>query len=272
MSFDNICKVLAEKYPAHFVKWLIAEELTNIKVLKTELSLEPIRADSVIFIQASNHILHIEFQTLTQSNPGISFRIMDYYVRLKRLYKCPITQVVIFLQETDNEIAFTQEYRDECIIHRYRAIRMWEEDSSLFLGNQGLLPLAPLCRTDSPRKLLSLVSQEVAKISDRETRQNTAAYTEILAGLRFEKGLIRQLLREDIMQESVIYQDILHKGEERAIIRQLNRRFGQINSSLINRITLLPIEKLDTLAEELLDFSTLSDLVAWLEENTSDVK
>jgi Domain of unknown function (DUF4351) len=49
----------------------------------------------------------------------------------------------------------------------------------------------------------------------------------------------------------------------------LNRRFGEINSSLIDRIKLLPIEKLDTLAEALLDFSAVSDLIAWLEQNTS---
>lgn len=65
MSFDNVCKLLAEKYPADFVRWLIAEESTNIKVLKTELSLEPIRADFVTFIQIAKRILHIEFQTLT---------------------------------------------------------------------------------------------------------------------------------------------------------------------------------------------------------------
>ncbi|AFZ04211.1 DUF4351 domain-containing protein [Calothrix sp. PCC 6303] len=269
MSFDNVCKVLAEKYPADFVRWLIAEESTNVKVLKTELSLEPIRADSVTFLQTANQILHIEFQTLTQSNPAIPFRMLDYSVRLKRQYKCPVVQVVIFLQQTDDEIAFTEEYVDDTTRHRYRAVRMWEQDSSLFLSNSALLPLAPLCRTDSPRDLLSQVAQEVAKISDRETRQNTAAYIEILAGLRFEKGLIRQLLSEDIMQESVIYQDILQKGEERTIIRQLNRRFGEIDLSLIDQIKLLPIEKLDTLAEALLDFSALSDLVAWLEQNTS---
>ena len=31
--------------------------------------------------------------------------------------------------------------------------------------------------------------------------------------MQFEKDFIRQLLSEDIMQESVIYQDILQKGE-----------------------------------------------------------
>jgi predicted transposase YdaD len=277
VSFDNICKVLAEKYPADFVRWLIAEESTNVKVLKTELSLEPIRADSVTFLQTANRILHIEFQTLTQSNPAIPFRMLDYSVRLKRQYKCPVVQVVIFLQETNDEIAFTEEYVDDTTIHRYRAVRMWEQDSSLFLGNSALLPLAPLCRTDSPRDLLSQVAEEVAKISDRETRQNTAAYIEILAGLRFEKGLIRQLLSEDIMQESVIYQDILQKGQEqgekkeafRFLNRQLNRRFGEIDSSIIERIRVLSTEQLEALGEEFLSFSNISDLVAWLEQNTS---
>jgi predicted transposase YdaD len=273
LSFDNVCKVLAEKYPADFVRWLTGEDSTDITVLRTELSLEPIRADSVIFIQAGNQILHIEFQTLTKSKPPVPFRMLDYFVRLKRLYKCSITQVVIFLQETDDEIAFTEEYREESTIHSYRAVRMWEQDSSLFLGSSALLPLAPLCRTDSPRELLSQVSQEVAKIADREARQNTAAYTEILAGLRFEKNLIRQLLSEDIMQESVIYQDILQKGEQkeafRFLNRQLNRRFGEIDSSIVERIRVLSTEQLEALGEEFLSFLNVSDLVSWLENNTS---
>ncbi len=147
---------------------------------------------------------------------------------------------------------------------------MWEQDSALFLDNPALLPLAPLTQTDSPQRLLSQVAQSVARISDRETRQNIAAYTEILAGLKFEKDLIQQFLGEEIMQESVIYQDILQKGdkqgEERTIIRQLNRRFGEIDSSLIERIRVLSVEKLDYLAEALLDFSEVSDLIAWLDE------
>jgi predicted transposase YdaD len=96
---------------------------------------------------------------------------------------------------------------------------MWEQDSALFLNNSALLPLAPLKRTSSPQGLLSQISENVAKIVDRETKQDIAAYTEILAGLRFEKNLIRQLLSEEIMQESVIYQDIFQKGEQRG--RQL---------------------------------------------------
>jgi predicted transposase YdaD len=268
VSFDNVCKLLAEKYPLDFARWLLPEEPREIKVLKTELSIEPIRADFLTFLQTENRILHIEFQTKATSKTPIPLRMLDYYVRLTRQYKIPVIQVVIFLQETNEKEVFIEAYSSETTIHRYRVIRMWEQDSALFLNNPGLLPLAPLTRTNSPQSLLSQVSENVAKISDRETKQDIAAYTEILAGLRFEKNLIRQLLSEEIMQESVIYQDILQKGdkqgEQRTIIRQLNRRFIAIDSSLLDRVKMLTIEKLDDLAEALLDFSEISDLVTWL--------
>ena len=64
---------------------------------------------------------------------------------------------------------------------------MWEQYSTLFLDNPALLPLTPLTQTTSPQRLLSQVAQNVARISDRDIRQDIAAYTEILAGLRFQK-------------------------------------------------------------------------------------
>ncbi|MDZ8110239.1 MAG: Rpn family recombination-promoting nuclease/putative transposase [Nostoc sp. DedQUE12a] len=280
-EYDNLCKILAEKYPRDFIRWLLNQEPRTIEILKTELSIEPIRADSVTLLQTENRILHLEFQTRTQSQKPISLRMLDYYVRLTRKYQVPVTQVVIFLQQTNDEIAFTEEYVSEVTTHRYRVIRMWEQDSALFLSNLALLPFAPLTQTDSPQVLLSQVAQEIAKIPDVETRQNTAAYTEILAGLKFKQDLILQLLREATMQESVIYQYILQKGEQRGeqrgeqkeafrfLNRQLNRRFGEIDSLIIDKIRVLSTEQLEQLGEAFLDFSNISDLVAWLEQNTS---
>ncbi len=286
MSYDNVCKSLAEKYPTDFVRWLLPGEKGKAKVLKTELSLEPIHADSVIFLQTENRILHIEFQTRTTSNPTIPFRMLDYSVRLKRLYNLPVTQIVIFLQETDDEMAYTTEYVDETTTHHYQVIRIWEQDSAFFIKNKALLPLAPLTRTDSPQSLLSQVAEEIAKISNRETKQNIVGYTGILAGLRLDKDFIRQLLSEDIMQDSVIYQDILQKGEQRGEQRGLqrgeqigkqqeafhflnlmiNRRFGEVDSSIIERLRVLPTEQLEILGVEFLDFDELADLCNWLDQ------
>lgn len=123
-EYDNLCKVLAEKYPRDFIRWLLNQEPHQIKILKTELSIEPIRADSVTFLQTENRILHLEFQTTVKSKTPIGLRMLDYYVRLTRQYQVPVTQVVIFLQPTSDEIAFTTEYVSEVTTHRYQVIRI----------------------------------------------------------------------------------------------------------------------------------------------------
>ncbi|MEI2583770.1 DUF4351 domain-containing protein [Scytonema sp. PRP1] len=272
MSYDNTCKYLAEQYPADFIKWLLSTETSEIEILKTELSLEPIRADSVTFLQIINTILHLEFQTLPTSNPAMDFRMLDYYTRLKREYGCQIEQVVIFLQQTTSEIVFRQEYVDTNTRHRYRVIRIWEQDPTPLLANPALLPLAALARSDSPNTLLEQVAAGVGMIEENDERQNISACTQILAGLRFDKNLIQQLFREEIMQESVIYQDILQKGEQKGkkqealalILRQLPRRIGPVTPQLQEQIRSLSVPQLEDLGEALLDFSSETDLINWL--------
>ncbi|WP_309242527.1 DUF4351 domain-containing protein [Limnofasciculus baicalensis] len=272
MSYDNTCKYLAEKYPTAFANWLLGIQSSNIEILKTELTNEPIRADAITFLRTANQILHLEFQTLPYSDPPMPLRMLDYSVRLKRQYRCEVEQVVIFLQQTTSEVVFTQEYRDRNTSHHYRVIRLWEQNPALFLANPGLLPLATLTQTDSPETLLTQVAEQIATISDREQQQTIASCTQIFAGLRFEKNLIRQLFREEIMQGSVIYQDILQQGVQRGqqqgeaivILRQLNRRLGTINPILQEQIRGLSTFLLEELAEALLDFFNVEDLVTWL--------
>jgi predicted transposase/invertase (TIGR01784 family) len=272
LSYDNTCKYLAETYPADFARWLLASDTSDIQVLKTELNLEPIRADSVTFLQVANQILHLEFQTTPKSTPPLDFRMLDYYSRLKRQYWCDIEQVLIFLQETSSEIVFQTEYVDKNTRHRYRVIRLWEEDPTPLLANPALLPLAALAKSDSPNNLLEQVAASVDMIEETDERENISACVQILAGLRFEKNLITQLFREDIMQESVIYQDILQKGEQRGlqkgevavILRQLTRRLGAIEPPIEQQIRALSINQLEDLAEALLDFASQADLVNYL--------
>ncbi|MEH2377453.1 MAG: DUF4351 domain-containing protein [Nostoc sp.] len=276
MAYDNTCKYLAENYPAEFASWLLSIDTSDIQVLKTELNLEPIRADSVTFLQIANQILHLEFQTTPKSKTPLDFRMLDYYTRLKREYWCEIKQVVIFLQATSSEGAFQTQYIDTNTRHSYRVIRLWEEDPTPLLANPALLPLATLARTDSPADLLEQVAASVDMIEEADERQNISACVQVLAGLRFDKNVIKQLFREEIMQESVIYQDILQKGlqqgEERGkkqealqlIMRLLTRRFGAIEPEIEQQIRTLSIAQLEELAEALLDFSSQSDLVNYL--------
>ncbi len=59
MSYDSILKFLIEEYSKPILSWLFdirADE--SVTILKTELNLEPIRADGIFFLQAGNKIIH----------------------------------------------------------------------------------------------------------------------------------------------------------------------------------------------------------------------
>ena len=71
LAYDNLCKRLAEESPATFARWLLGTNPGNIQVLKTELSLEPISADAITFLETSSQILHLEFQTQPTSEPPL---------------------------------------------------------------------------------------------------------------------------------------------------------------------------------------------------------
>ncbi|MEG3850014.1 Rpn family recombination-promoting nuclease/putative transposase [Microcoleus sp. herbarium19] len=284
MAYDNTCKYLAEKFPAAFVSWLLPiDEPTSVQVLKTELIQEPIRADSLVFLQTDNQILHLEFETRPYSDPPIAFRMLDYYVRLKRQYSCSINQVVIFLQQTASEQVFVSEYTDANTRHSYRVIRLWEQDPALLLSVPGLLPLATLSQTNSPRTLLEQIATQIATIEEPTQQADLLACTQVLAGLRFEKDLIRQLFRKETMRGSVIYQEIredgLLEGRQLGLLegrkdealsfltRQLTRRIGSIAPETREQIQTLSVEELEDLGEALLDFSSASDLTNWLNEH-----
>jgi len=283
LAYDNTCKYLAEKFPAAFVSWLLPiDEPTDVQVLKTELIQEPIRADSLVFLQTDNQILHLEFETRPYSDPPIAFRMLDYYVRLKRQYSCSINQVVIFLQQTASEQVFVSEYTDANTRHGYRVIRLWEQDPASLLSVPGLLPLATLSQTNSPRTLLEQIATQIATIEEPTQQADLLACTQVLAGLRFEKDLIRQLFRKETMRGSVIYQEIredgLLEGRQLGLLegrkdealsfltRQLTRRIGSIAPETREQIQTLSVEELEDLGEALLDFSSASDLTNWLSD------
>jgi predicted transposase YdaD len=78
------------------------------------------------------------------------------------------------------------------------------------------------------------------------------------------------------MRESVIYQDILAEGEVKGktqgrveearalVIRQLTRKLGNVSPKLLAKIETLPLEQVESLGEDLLDFTLIVNLEKWL--------
>ncbi|NUN65378.1 Rpn family recombination-promoting nuclease/putative transposase [Pseudanabaena biceps] len=208
---DNICKFLAENFSTDFASWILGEAIALTKLEPSELSVEPIRADSVIFLESAKIILHLEFQT--EPNKNIPFRMADYRLRLYR--KSPereVYQVVIYLTPSKSALVYETTFKLKELTHNFHVIRLWEQPTTIFQKYLGLLPFATLSQTSNPEETLRQVAIQIENIEDKQIQSSVAASTAIISGIALDKEIIKRLLRSEIMKESVIYQDILSEG------------------------------------------------------------
>ena len=121
--FDNVSKFLAENFSEDYASWFLGRPVTLTKLSPTELSLEPIRADSLILEQSEDLVLHLEFQTEPDENMG--FRMLDYRVRVYRRFPSKtMHQVVIYLKSTKSNLVYQDSFQFGETSHRYRVIRL----------------------------------------------------------------------------------------------------------------------------------------------------
>lgn len=85
-----------------------------------------------------------------------------------------------------------------------------------------------------------------------------------------EKGL-QQGLQQGVQQglEQGLQQGLeqgLQQGEKKLLMRLLTRRFGKLSPKVCKQIESLEVEKVEDLAEVLLDFKTKAELIKWFNE------
>jgi len=143
---------------------------------------------------------------------------------------------------------------------------------------------------------LALVADRVAAIKNPVLQKEIAGGCHLLAGLGFSQELINAYFTMGILDDSVTYQAAVaeytrrgrlegeRQGEERGlqlglnqglnqglqqeaqalVLRLLPRRCGQLSHEQELAVRALPLEKLEALAEALLDFDGPEALDAWL--------
>ena len=120
------------------------------------------------------------------------------------------------------------------------------------------------------------MAARIEEIPERKLQSDISAMSYILAGLVLDRNRVGQIIRRDIMRESVAYQEILAEGEVKGktqgrieeakslTIRLLTRKLGNISPTLLAKIEALPLERLELLGEDLLDFTSIANLEQWL--------
>jgi len=221
MPYDNLCKYLRQTFQDDFSLWLLGQIFPFAEIQPSELSAEPIRADSVV-LESPCLILHLEFQT--SPSPDIPLRMADYALRLQRRYPSAtmqIRQIVIYLKQTGSPLAQQSRYERGAMVHEFEIVRMWEQDPEQLAQLTGLLPFLVLADPPRAEERLRQVAGRIEGISNEGVRADITAATAVLAGLALNKELVKKILGELGMRESAIYQEwrqeALQEGRQQGI-------------------------------------------------------
>jgi predicted transposase/invertase (TIGR01784 family) len=255
MSFDSTCRRLAEMFPPDFATWLLGRPIAFTELSPTELSIEPIRADSLILLKGESEILHIEFQYKYKKT--LPMRLADYRLRIHRKFpNHRIHQVVIYLHKTKSQKVFQNYFEIAGMYAEFEIIRIWEVPVETLMSSPGLLPFAVLGKSHNAKKSLQQAVRSMVEVSDESQQHEIMAAAYVLAGLKLDAEVVSRIIRRDIMQESVTYQAILEEGSQ---IGEVKGRL-EVARSLLQRgfsvhdvaaIANLTLEQVQALTENL---------------------
>ena len=232
-------------------------------------------------------LLNVEIQSQEESVLGE--RVFTYFYRLKDKFNLPIASLVILGDDRDNwrPSTFSQSLWGCRIEFEFPIVKLLDYESQW----------ADLEASRTPFAIVTMAHLKTK--STRRDLQSRKEWKFRLTRMLYEKGYERQdiiklyrfidwilELPDDLKQafhtELAQYEQerqmpyvtwIERMGEARGrkegelslVLRQLTRRVGIIPGSLIDRVQALPIEQLELLAEDLLDFQGLEDLTGWFE-------
>ena len=142
-----------------------------------------------------------------------------------------------------------------------------------------LMVLTTVNEQQAPEEARYLISRSSLEQPENTSRAIIDLITTIIT-YKFE-----QLSRSEVEQmlgitlkETRVYQEIKQEGREEGreegrtveaqslILRLLTRRVGELPQEIRQRVENLSLEELENLGEALLDFNSMTDLQAWLEE------
>ncbi|EGJ29389.1 MULTISPECIES: Rpn family recombination-promoting nuclease/putative transposase [Moorena] len=229
-------------------------------------------------VLADGEIVLIEMQV--SSMTGFSKRVLynmvkgyvnqlktaEDYIRLKPVIAVTITDFILFdeTQQIINQFVFQEKTEKfECLEEELQLIfielpkfhkRLSELET---LADKWIYFIKEASSFDN-------IPPSLGEVSEIESALNLANQ----AGMTPEELEIadrRAMALQDERGKITYAEEIGRKNEAIAlIIRQLKKRFGEIDKKTISKIEILTIEELENLGEDFLDFNNITDLENWL--------
>ena len=267
--------MLAELIPALDADWQFSYSATVIKEKEFRFDgiFTPLSDDPLV------PMVFAEAQMQTDENFYRRF-FAEIFLYLEQYKVCrPWRGLLIFPSRGFNfgtELPY-QELLDQRVTRLYlRELREQQELSP----NLALLQLLATNREQSAE-----ISKRLLQTAETEAEfERRLSLIETILANKFPDlttEMIMQLLdlKQTDITQSRFYQEIKlegrqegrQEGEADLLIRQLKRRFGSLSPEQSDRLKALSVPQLEELAEALLDFTDLSDLLDWLGQQEESI-
>jgi len=282
-------KRLISLAPAAWVRWIMQRsDLDVAAILSSEF--QWIGRDSDVLIKVSSpgqkdFLLLNELQLRYKKE--MPLRIRAYVALAEEKYNLPVYPVLINILPNRQNEQIEPNYQSEFMGIRayqdYRVINLWEVEASLVFEQQlsTLLPFVPILKGGGERET---VERAVRELRRNEQLTDLEPLLSFFASFVLKIPVVEQIMRWDmtVLRESPWYEEILkeglqqgekqgwQQGEASLVLRQLTKRFGELEFSTRSQIQTLSVSQLELLGESLLDFASSDDLTLWLNNLNSD--
>ncbi|AFY35479.1 Rpn family recombination-promoting nuclease/putative transposase [Calothrix sp. PCC 7507] len=271
MRRDSIFYKLFQQSPR-----LLFELLTN-----PPTNADAYRFDSVAVKEPKFEIDGV-FLPPENAGAGVVYFCEVQFQRDERLYERVFAESALYFYRNRDRfrdwqavIIYPSRNLEQGDIHPHRSFLNGGQVHRVFLDELGdirqlplwvaLMVLTTIDNEQAPeeaRYLLTRTSQAAPEMASR-------AIIEMLVTImvyKFEKSTRTEVeaMLGITLKETQVYREIKEEEARSLILRQLNRRLGELPQEVGDRIEILSLEQLEDLSEALLDFTSLADLQAWL--------
>ena len=276
MKTDSLFYYLFQTAPGIFFELLgqSPNQAAGYEFRSIELKQTAFRIDGVLLPRSSseeNPVFFVEIQF--QLDPYFYQRFLaEIFLFLRQNPQTLHWQAVVLFANRDLEPQETQPFQP--LLESQQVNRIYLEDLRQVATDSLGIGLVQLVVADAKQA----ITQAKGLLRQAQTETSpplpTAAIIELIETIvvykfpQLSRKEIEQMLGLSELKQTRVYQEAREEGRQQGesllILRQLTRRFGPIPAELEAQIQCLSVPQLEALGEALLDFSTVSDLTAWL--------
>lgn len=229
--------------------------------------------------QASFFLIHLENQSESRGN--FSKRMFRYFARLDEKYDIPIYPIAVLSYDKPLQAAqsnYQMEFPDLQVLEfKYRVVQLNQLNWRDFLNQRNPLASALMAKMKIAPQERPQVKAECLRLL--VTLKVDPARMQLISGfvdtyLRLNKSEIKvfesELSKIGLKEKEEVMQIVtswMKQGQESTVLRQLQRKFGELDLEVKGKIEGLESPQLEDLSEALLDFERLDDLNLWLSHN-----